>query len=261
MPAATTVARPFPLLTGIATVTRRRAITPRMARFTLAAPAFADPGVEEPGEILTLGWCEPGEELVMPERGWRFPRGRPEQHWRNFTVRDHRPEAEELDVDFFLHGDVGRASAWAIRARPGDTVGYAGPRVHFRRDPAAAWTLLAADETGLPALLAIAESLPAGHRVVAVAEIHDDDERQPLEAAADVDLRWASREGREPGTTTALADALAAAPLADGPVQVWGGGEALAMRAVREHVRGLDVAASDVLGYWKHRTTPDEVDD
>ena len=29
----------------------------------------------------------------------------------------------------------------------------------------------------------------------------------------------------------------------------------------REHVRGLDVVASDVIGYWKHRTTPDDVDD
>ena len=198
--------RPCPLLTGIATVARRAAITPRMARFTLVATAFAELGVEEPG-------------------------------------------------------DVGRASAWATRAQPGETVGYAGPRLHFRRDPAADGTLLAADETGLPALLAIAESLPAGHPVVAVAEIHEDGERQPVAAAADVDLRWASRAGREPGTTTALADALAALPVADGPVQVWGGGEALAMRAVREHVRGLDVVATDVIGYWKHRTTPDDVDD
>ena len=187
--------------------------------------------------------------------------GRPEQHWRNFTIRAYRPEAAEIDVDFFLHGDVGRASAWATYAQPGQTVGYAGPRLHFRRDPAADWTLLAADETGLPALLAIAESLPAGHPVVAVAEIHEDGERQPVAAAADVDLRWASRAGREPGTTTALADALAALPVADGPVQVWGGGEALAMRAVRERVRGLDVVASDVIGYWKHRATPDDVDD
>ena len=52
--------RPFPLLTGVATVARRATITPRMARFTLAAPAFAELGVEAPGEILTLGWCDPG---------------------------------------------------------------------------------------------------------------------------------------------------------------------------------------------------------
>src|SRR5687768_2037659 len=130
-----TATRPFPLCTGIATVSAREQITPQMARFTLRSPAFADLGVEEPGEIITLGWCETGEELILPEEGWRFRRGR-EQHWRNFTVRAYRPEREEVDVDFFLHGDIGRASAWAIRAKPGDPVGYAGPRIHFARDPA-----------------------------------------------------------------------------------------------------------------------------
>ena len=261
--AAPILARPFPLVTGIATVTRRLEVTPRMARFTLATPAFADLGVEEPGEILTLGWSDPGEELVLPERGWRFPRGRPEQHWRNFTVRAYRPEAEEVDVDFFLHGDIGRASAWATHAEPGEEIGYAGPRLHFVPEPGAAWTLLVADETGLPALLAILETLPAGQRAIAVAEIHDDAERQPVESAADVDLRWASREGAEPGTTTVIADALAELDHPAGPVQVWGGGEALAMRAVREHVRdgGLEVAATDVIGYWKHKLTPDDADD
>ena len=259
------LARPFPLVAGVATVTARRLVTPRMARFTLSAPAFADLGVERPGEILTLGWCDEGDELALPQTGWRFPDGRPEQHWRNFTVRTYRPEAAEVDVDFFLHGDVGRASAWAARARPGDPVGYAGPRLHFVPEPAAAWTLLAADETGLPALLAILETLPAGHRTIAIAEIHDDAERQPVETAADVDLRWVTRDGRAPGTTTAIADAVAALELPDGPVQLWGGGEALAMRAVRETVRdaGAEIVAKDVIGYWKHRTTPDwdDIDD
>src|SRR5918998_373432 len=198
------LARPFPLVAGVATVTARRQVTPRMARFTLSAPAFADLGVERPGEILTLGWCDEGDELALPQTGWRFPDGRPEQHWRNFTVRAYRPEAAEVDVDFFLHGDVGRASAWAARA-------------------------------------------------------------PPVETAADVDLRWVTRDGRPPGTTTAIADALAALELRDGPVQLWGGGEALAMRAVRETVRdaGAEIVAKDVIGYWKHRTTPDwdDVDD
>jgi NADPH-dependent ferric siderophore reductase len=42
---------------------------------------------------------------------------------------------------------------------------------------------------------------------------------------------------------------------------VWGGGEALAMRAVRDHVRdhlGVPRAAMHAVGYWKHDTTPEE---
>jgi len=257
---AAVTARKFPLCTGIATVTAREELTPLMTRFTFSCPQFGDLGVEEPGEIITLGWSDDGEDLTLPEEGWRFRRR--EQHWRNFTVRAYRPERAEIDVDFFLHGDIGRASAWAIRAQPGASVGYAGPRIHFAHDPAADWTLLIADETGLPALLAIAESLPAGHPVVALAEIHDDGERQPVDCAAALDLRWLARDGRPAGTTRVLADALAALPLPEGTVEVWGGGEALAMRDVREQLKaaGVPRAAMDVLGYWKHRSTPEDVD-
>ena len=40
--------------------------------------------------------------------------------------------------------------------------------------------------------------------------------------------------------------------------RAWGGGEAAAMRRVRDHLRGpcgLAAEAVSVLGYWKHRDT------
>ena len=252
--------RVFPLHTGVATVTEIRRLTPAMSRFTLEAPAFAEPGIEQPGEIMTLGWPENGEELVLPRVGWRFPEGRPEQHWRNFTVRTFDPASATIDVDFFLHGDTGRASAWAGRARAGDQLGYAGPRMHWQPDPAADWSLLVADETGLPALLAIIETLPAGRRAIAIAEAADDSERQEVSSAADVELHWALRHGRLPGTTGVLVDALHGIELPpDSAGQVWGGGEALAMRDIRRHLQAKrpDLAgAMKLLGYWKHRMTP-----
>lgn len=247
------LARPFPRHAVEATVTARVEVTPRMARFTLAHEAFGPGfGVEQPGEIVTLGW---GDPLVLPEGGWRFPGGA-KQHWRNFTVRAWRPSAGEVDVDFFLHGDLGEAAAWGLRAQPGARIGLAGPRVHWEPDPVAEWSLLLADETGLPALLAILESLPAGHRAIAVAEVHDDAERQPAEVV------WASRGGAEPGTTSVLLDAVAALELPDAPGQIWAGGEALAVRDLRSHLsERVPNAASSMraLGYWKHRTTPEDV--
>ncbi|HEX6388720.1 MAG TPA: siderophore-interacting protein, partial [Solirubrobacteraceae bacterium] len=131
-------ARPFPLRTGIATVTAVTRVTPTMTCFTLHHPDFADPGVEQPGEILTLGWAPPGEELVLPGLGWRFPGGI-EQHWRNFTVRRHDTAAATIDVEFYLHGDIGIASAWAARAEVGDGVGFAGPRTHWVPAEDAEW--------------------------------------------------------------------------------------------------------------------------
>jgi NADPH-dependent ferric siderophore reductase len=191
-----------------------------MARITLSAPAFAEFGVTEPGEIITLGWAPPGEELVLPQLGWRFPRGTREQHWRNYTVRRHDPARAEVDVDFALHDDLGQATRWAADAAPGDTAGFAGPRTHWERDPDADWSLLAGDDTGVPAALAILESLPAGHRAIAVLEVTDDRERQPIDTPADVDVRWVSRDGRPPGTTALLPDAVRELDLPSGRGQV-----------------------------------------
>jgi NADPH-dependent ferric siderophore reductase len=255
--------RPFPLHTGVARVTAIERLTPNMTRFTLHDPAFADPGIEQPGEILTLGWPMNGEPLVLPQLGWRFPDGKPEQHWRNFSVRRFDPGHATIDVDVFLHGDIGRASAWALRAEVGDPVGFAGPRTHWEPHPDASWTLLAADETGLPALLAILETLPAGHRAIARAEVAGDEELQPVNSPAHVDLRWISRDGRPAGTTSVLADALRRLRLPPGRGQAWGGGEALAMRDVRRHLQANCPALAGslkIMGYWKHRATPEDVD-
>jgi NADPH-dependent ferric siderophore reductase len=220
-------------------------VTPLMRRITLAAADFGDGfGVEEPGEILTLGWPDEGAELVLPKLGWRFPRGRREQHWRNFTVRAHRPGRQEVDVDFFLHDHPGRASAWAAAAQPGDRVGYAGPRTHWQANGGCDWSLLVADETGLPALLAILETLPPGHRAFAVAEIGGDAERQAPSTRADVDLRWITRRGE-------LRDAVRELDLPLGRGTAWGGGESQAMRAVREELRGRrNLEKLQLLGYW-----------
>jgi len=255
--------RPFPLHTGIATVAETVLETPAMRRLTLTAPAFTEPGIEQPGEILTLGWPDPGEpDLVLPERGWRFPR-RPEQHWRNFTVRAADPGLATLEVEFFLHGDGGRAAAWGSRAQVGDRVGFAGPRTHWVPDPAAAWSLLAADETGLPALLAIVESLPPKHPVIALIEVGEAAECREVDSAAAVDWHWLLRGRRAPGTTRLLLERLRQLQLPSGPGQAWGGGEALVMRDLRRHLAAECAALAgrlQILGYWKHDSTPEDVD-
>jgi NADPH-dependent ferric siderophore reductase len=237
--------RPFPLHTGFAQVTRVASLTPMMKRITLTAPEFGpELGVEQPGEIITLGWPDPGQELVLPELGWRFPAGKREQHWRNFTVRYHRPGQSEVDVDFFLHDHPGRASAWAAEARPGDTVGFAGPRTHWERNGGAGWSLLVADETGLPALLAILETLPEGHRAIAIAEVSNPGERQEVETPADAEIRWLTTRGL-------LADAVREVEPPWGSAHAWGGGESQAMRGVRDELRRRRaVDTVQVLGYW-----------
>src|ERR1041384_4671157 len=84
----------FPRRAGIALLTAREPLTPRMLRVPLRCDAVgADWPVEQPGESITLLFVPPDEAIVLPERGWRFPDGTPPQEWRNYTVRRHRPEA------------------------------------------------------------------------------------------------------------------------------------------------------------------------
>ena len=255
--------RPFPLHAGIATVAALADESESMRRFTLEAPEFRDPGVEQPGEIITLGW--PGEdgELVMPLPRWRFPPGTPDgHHWRNFSVRRFDPAAGTLDVEFFLHGTTGRAAAWGIGAKTGDTIGFGGPRTHWLPAAGAEWHLLLADETGLPALLAIAENLPAGQRAVALIEVADERDRREAESAAAVEWHWVFRGERAAGTTNLMLELLKTIELPAGPGQVWGGGESLVMRDLRRHAAAEipSLVSSQILGYWRHDSTPEDVD-
>ena len=176
-------------------------------------------------------------------------------------MRAHDPARAEIDVDFFLHGDGGRASAWALRARVGDELGFAGPRTHWKDSNGADWSLLVADETELPALLAILETLPAGHGTTALAEVSDNTDRQEVETAADVALVWLVRGGRPPGTTTVLADARVR------PRAPRGSRTRVGRRRGDGHARGarpprgarVPRRSMQALGYWKHDTTPEEM--
>jgi NADPH-dependent ferric siderophore reductase len=181
-----------------------------------------------------------------------------------YTLRRWRPAQHELDILCVLHGDIGPASAWAARARPGDPVALWGPRTAYDPPPGTDRYLLVADETGLPAVAAILESLPEGTPVQVVAECDNPGERQELPPAPSVDVTWVYRDGAPPGTTTLLADAARALPWPSGTPYVWGGGESRAMTAVRRYARrerGLDRAAVSLVAYWRHSAHAADPDD
>lgn len=181
-----------------------------------------------------------------------------------YTLRRWRPEATELDVHFVLHGDEGQASAWAARAQVGDPVALWGPREAYLPPDGTTGHLLVADETGLPALAAIIESLPAGSPVTAIVEVPDEAERQPLAGHVDLQVTWIHRDGQEAGTTTNLLDAVAALPELAPGTYAWGGGESRAMTAVRKllrHERGMAREQVSMTGYWRHRAHEWDEDD
>jgi NADPH-dependent ferric siderophore reductase len=235
-------------------------VHPHLRRITFAGGDLATFSPAGPDTFLYLLLPPPGRTELTIDRGftWTGYDEMPEAErpvGAYYTLRHWRPELQELDILCVLHGDAGPASAWASRAEPGDPVALWGPRTAWDPPPGTDRYVLVADETGLPAVAAILESLPAGTPVQVVAEVDGPDERQELPADPAVDVTWVYRHGAPAGTTPLLVDAARALPWPDGTPYVWGGGESRAMTAVRRYVRrerGLDRAAVSLVAYWRH---------
>lgn len=131
---------------------------------------------------------------------------------RTYTVRQERLDAvyPELDIDFMLHfdadGNAGPAALWALHAVPGDTLTLIGPNNHAAhcvtaetysgiewRPGLAQHVLLAGDETALPAISGILESLPSNMSGHAILEVPEAADFQDITTAADIKVTWLAR--------------------------------------------------------------------
>lgn len=182
---------------------------------------------------------------------------------RNYTVRAVRPDLRELDVDFVVHGDAGPASSFALSAEPGDRVGLLDQGIGYHPRVPHDWTLLVAEETGLPAVAGICESLPDDARGLAVVEVPEAADAQEFRVPAGVELRWLARDGARPAGGGGLdlqpghlaLDAVRSADLPAGPVYAYAVGESALATGVRRHLvndRGVPKAHVDFVGYWRH---------
>jgi NADPH-dependent ferric siderophore reductase len=201
--------------------------------------------------IKVLFGREGEDRPLLPEWGPEGPlltEGQSMPPSRTYTPRRWDAAAQELTVDFMLHGE-GLASTWANAANPGDVLAVTLPGGPYAIDPTADWYLLAGDESALPAMETILEELPAGKQVSVLIEA-DAGEERPLPAT---DTTWLRPEpGAESGA--ALERAIRAFQLPAGSGRVWVGCEADVMRSIRKHLlfeRGMDRGAIHTHGYWK----------
>lgn len=144
------------------TVSRVVELGEGVRRLTFASVALRD--FERVGADEYFGLLMPrrGAPLVMPDPQRRDCRAavadiaedvRPDLRW--YTIRAHRPEVGEIDVDVVTHGDSGPGSSWVRRAAVGDAAGLRSGGALYRGDDVDGPQLLVADETAVPALLAI----------------------------------------------------------------------------------------------------------
>ncbi len=239
------------------TVKQAYPLTPNMIRVTFAGPEL---------EGIRTG-CEGANcKIMLPEPGQnredfaaRLLDG-PRPTTRTYTVRHFRAAGLEMDIDFVAHGDEGPASAWAIRAQPGDFLGFAGPGPvkvnHFSAD----FYVVAADPSALPVAAATLEAMPGDAKGIAIFEIPTEDDRQEIALPPGIETHWLVHpDPHRP--STAQQDFIRALPWPEGRIQTCIAGESGVIKDLRSFLireRGLAKEDAYISGYWKIGLVEDE---
>ncbi|TGQ69920.1 siderophore-interacting protein [Mesorhizobium sp. M00.F.Ca.ET.186.01.1.1] len=172
---------------------------------------------------------------------------------RVYTIRALDVAKGIIDVDFLVHPGESVGAAWAMQAAPGMKIGIMGPVGRPVRQ--AEWYVMGADETGLPALARMLETLPAQTRGLAFVEIADQREKQQIDNATGIELHWLTRNGVPAGGDRLLAETVRSVTWPRGASTFgWFAAEAAAAKVVREHWRstlGLGRDETLAAAYWR----------
>ena len=153
----------------MAEVVHTKRIAPNMMRVTLGGDGLARFTPAGYDQWFRLSLPHVGQDMLrLPTRSsglWyaeclATPKAR--RPWvRNYTVRAARPDLDELDIDFVLHGEAdaaaddpgghasGPGAGFALAAAQGLRVGLLDQGVAYNPRHVHDWTLLIADESGL----------------------------------------------------------------------------------------------------------------
>ncbi|CAM3853097.1 NADPH-dependent ferric-chelate reductase [Pseudomonas reidholzensis] len=234
-------------------VVRVTELTPRMRRITLGGPeleGFVSLGSDD--HIKLLFGVTPQQQAAIDARNLGRDGGvRPTM--REYTPRRFDLAAGELDIDFVLHGD-GPASTWAAQATPGHTLNIAGPRASLVVPDIFDSYLLIGDETAIPAIARRLDELPAGRQVLAIIQVEDEQERQPLPSKAQVEVIWVRRQDED---LLALVKRLS---LPAGKLYSWVALEKALTRQAKALLleKGVQEDALKAAAYWREDGSADD---
>ncbi|KQZ04853.1 SIP domain-containing protein [Microbacterium sp. MEC084] len=198
-----------------ATVTRVERLSPHFARIEFGGDDlahFGTAGLDQRIKVLFPfadgSMCDVGQHEDDPQAHrdwydrWRGLAEHERNPFRTYTVRRIDPDARRLTVDFVVHHDAGPAGSWAEAARVGDQLVVVGPdqrsplsRVGIDFKPAnSSRLLIVGDETAVPAVGSILESLPADRAADVFLEVPSLADTAVIRPPANADLRWIVRE-------------------------------------------------------------------
>lgn len=186
-----------------------------------------------------------GQWPVISESGRvEWPGGISEWHRPVYTTRSVNLEKGTLDFDVFAH-EGGRVTEWCKTLHPGMDAAIMGPGGEWLPD--ARWIALFGDETALPAIARILESLPEETSGVATILISDAGDVQHLNTTSSVAVRWLVR-----GDGISLLDELKKLRIPDVDRFVWIASERSEVNEARNILvaRGIQRAEMRVAPYW-----------
>lgn len=200
------------------------------------------------GEGLAQMDYRPGQDLAIqvPQEDGSFGR-------RHYTIRSLDRAAGRLAIDFVLHGHGGPAERFAREAKPGARLQANGPRGGAYVRPEADWHLFVGDETCLPGILHMIETLPAGAKGWAFIEVESAADEQPVNTQGDVEVVWIRRDGPSVPGSPALIRAVEDFQFPAGRGHACVIGETSTVRAQRQGLlaRGLSREQINAEGYWR----------
>ena len=212
-------------------------LTPAMRRISVTAPGLGALG-HRPGQDLML---------AVPDAGGLVFR-------RRYTIARAEPRLGRVDLEMVVHGD-GPGAHWAATAAHGDRLEALGPRGKITLEPGAESHLFFADESGIPATLAMLGALPPGTRAAAFLEVAGPEERREVTVpdGVAVEVTWLERGGAAPGTSGVLAEAAGRAPLPGGRRHAYLAAELAVVAAARAALagRGLEPGQLSAKPYWR----------
>ena len=173
---------------------------------------------------------------------------------RRYTIPGGDASAGTVTVDMVVHGD-GPGAFWAAKAAPGDALDAIGPRGKVWVDDDAEWHLFIGDETALPGMAVMVESIAADVPAIVVAEVAERAIGHEPRVRNDqrVSITWIERGDDEPGEPERLVAAAGAVQLPDGSGHAYVSGEMKVVRRVAQVLasRGLGASAVSAKAYWR----------